>query len=399
MKKIIILSLIYLLGLQSFGQGIEFFHGTWKEVKAEAKKQNKKIFIDFYTKWCGPCRVIAKNVFPIPAVGEVYNTRFINYKVDAEVGEGPMLAKKYNVKGYPTFAYLNADGSVIWCGDVIGYGNEKGLIELADIAIGKKVKSWEQYKKEYEGGRRDTEFLKEYMSAQLKALNMPPNEKLKFELLKSYPEKEWFEEENRNLIFYNAQVGNEFYEILITNKDKFPQLTDNHKVVGLIYSGLMTAKWDSTKNVEEFKVIYKKDFPNVFDQAMTYCKIDDLRFQNKPGEYVKQMFKYIDKYGEPENAGFGLGFSSTGAEKISKKHAKRCLKYYEDGLNSDPPHFYSISSYAYLLYKSGEQEKAQELAKKYDDLTNSYSDSKKMKWSYDTMKYILEGEEPRPNKR
>lgn len=64
MKKLLLIIAIAMYGLNSFGQGIEFFHGTWEEAKAEAKKQNKKIYIDFYTKWCGPCKAIAKEVFP-----------------------------------------------------------------------------------------------------------------------------------------------------------------------------------------------------------------------------------------------------------------------------------------------------------------------------------------------
>ena len=35
--------------------GINFLHGTtWAEAVAKAKAENKLIFIDFYTQWCGP---------------------------------------------------------------------------------------------------------------------------------------------------------------------------------------------------------------------------------------------------------------------------------------------------------------------------------------------------------
>ncbi len=38
-------------------QGIEFFKGTWEEALAEAKKQDKILFVDAYAKWCGPCAI------------------------------------------------------------------------------------------------------------------------------------------------------------------------------------------------------------------------------------------------------------------------------------------------------------------------------------------------------
>jgi uncharacterized protein YyaL (SSP411 family) len=60
--------------------GIKFFNGTWKELLAEAKKQNKPIFMDVYTTWCRPCKVLDKDVFPNEKVGEFYNKNFINYK-------------------------------------------------------------------------------------------------------------------------------------------------------------------------------------------------------------------------------------------------------------------------------------------------------------------------------
>ena len=47
-------------------EGIAFFKGTWQEVLEQAKKENKLIFMDCYTSWCGPCKMLAKEVFTIP---------------------------------------------------------------------------------------------------------------------------------------------------------------------------------------------------------------------------------------------------------------------------------------------------------------------------------------------
>lgn len=388
-----------LISFNVFSQGIEFFHGTWEEAKAEAKKENKKIFIDFYTKWCGPCRAIAKDVFPLKSVGDIYNKEFINLKIDAEVGEGPMLAKKYKVKGYPTFTYVNPDESELWNGTSVGYGDEEGMIKLANMALGKKVKTWEEYQAEYKNGNRSTAFLEGYISAQLQATQMPPNEQLEMELWKSYPEAERFEGDNRNTVLWSAQIGNEFYQVMMDNRDKFPELDDANFVVNLISMSIILTKWDKTINADDISAIAKRDFPGVYDQAMEYLSIDDLRMSGKNDQFLKEIFAYIDQYGEFENAGFSIGSSATAAKNITKKQAKRCLPYFEDGLNSDPPHFYSISAYAYLQYKSGDAKGAQELAKKYTKLTDTFNDSKKMKWSFTNMKLMEQGKEPQPATR
>lgn len=93
--------------------GIEFFKGTWEEVKAEAKAQNKLIFVDAYAVWCGPCKWMDKNVFTLPSVGEYFNEHFINYKFDMEKGEGRSWAVKYRITAYPTFIFTNEEGQEV----------------------------------------------------------------------------------------------------------------------------------------------------------------------------------------------------------------------------------------------------------------------------------------------
>lgn len=110
-------------------QGIEFFHGTFAEAQVKAKKENKQIFMDFYTSWCGPCKVMAKKYFTLETVGKEFNKKFICLKVDAEKGEGLAMVKKYVVKAYPTLVFTDASGKEFK--KVMGMKNEEQLLELA----------------------------------------------------------------------------------------------------------------------------------------------------------------------------------------------------------------------------------------------------------------------------
>ena len=63
-------------------EGIKFVESNWALAKAEAKKQNKLIFLDAYTTWCGPCKMLKRNTFPDKAAGEFFNKNFINVALD-----------------------------------------------------------------------------------------------------------------------------------------------------------------------------------------------------------------------------------------------------------------------------------------------------------------------------
>lgn len=398
MKKLLILAVAGLLSFNAFSQGMEFFHGTWEECKAEAKKENKKIFIDFYTKWCGPCRAMAKNVFPLPAVGELYNKYFINYKVDAEVGEGPALAKQYNVKGYPTFIYADADGNSIYEGSSIGAGDEEGFIRLAKLALGLEEKTWAWYEEEYNNGNRKTEFLEAYFNARMAEKSMPPSVDDFWDLYTSYPEAERWEGKPLQMAFWQARYGNKFYELVKNNKDKFPLLKDSHSAVGWICSSFYNTMRGEVSLDEMYNGI-KADFPTYADQARELFDADMLRFEGKPNEHVVQMMAYKDKYGEPLQFSFMVGFSSLGATELKPEHADFIRQYYTEGLNSDPVHFFSVGAYTYLTYKAGKKEEAKELAQKFAGEAEKYKDSKKSAWAYGTIQKLLNDETPVPMSR
>lgn len=115
MKRFVLLMLILITGSTVFSQGIEFQKESYAEVLKMAKKQNKLVFIDVYTSWCGPCKHMANTIFPQAKVGEYYNSHFLNLQLDAEKSEdGKMVAKTFGVSAYPTFLFVNGDGELVY---------------------------------------------------------------------------------------------------------------------------------------------------------------------------------------------------------------------------------------------------------------------------------------------
>lgn len=88
-------------------QGIVFSSGTFDETVNQAIQENKLIFIDCYTEWCGPCKMLANSVFTNDTVGEFFNRNFINLKINMEKSEGETLGKMYPVNCYPTLFFIH----------------------------------------------------------------------------------------------------------------------------------------------------------------------------------------------------------------------------------------------------------------------------------------------------
>jgi len=162
--KIVPIIMLLFLCSNAFGEnteGIKFFHGTWEQAKTKAKEENKTVFIDFYTQWCGPCLNMVKKVFILPEVGSFYNDKFVCLKIDAETKEGAVLAKQYAVRSYPTYAFINPENEKI----VHRSGGRKSaedFIALGKSALNPQMTS-EYIISEYDSGNRNEEFMISYV--------------------------------------------------------------------------------------------------------------------------------------------------------------------------------------------------------------------------------------------
>lgn len=98
---------------ESANEGIKFENGTFDQALTKAKQEKKMLFIDCYTSWCGPCKMLSSKVFPQKKVGDYFNKEFVSLKVDMEKGEGIDLKKRFGVKAFPTLLFIDSNGKEI----------------------------------------------------------------------------------------------------------------------------------------------------------------------------------------------------------------------------------------------------------------------------------------------
>ena len=163
MKRLLLSMMMALSMTTMMGQGMQFEPAgtTLEQASVKAKAENKLIFLDCYTTWCGPCKVMARKVFPQEKVGAYMNPKFINLQIDMEGEYGAPLAKKLQISAYPTFVIFNADAQEI--GRFLGSSEADDFIK--NVEAKSKDNSSSDFQTRFAGGERDPQFLMQYLNS------------------------------------------------------------------------------------------------------------------------------------------------------------------------------------------------------------------------------------------
>lgn len=162
-----------LLEIENDGKGVHFEDASFAEVLSLARTEKKLVFMDCYTAWCGPCKILAKKIFPLKEVGDFFNAHFVNLKMDMEKGEGIELAKRYEVKAFPTMLVLDADGKLVH--RIMGTRPPQQLIEQVKRAFSEET-AYVSVKEKYDAGDRTPRLVMEYLLSMSAAGDMSTEE-------------------------------------------------------------------------------------------------------------------------------------------------------------------------------------------------------------------------------
>ena len=149
-----------LFQIENEGKGIQFEQGNFTDILAKAKTEGKMIFMDCYTEWCGPCKLLAQRVFPIKEVGDFFNEHFVNVQVDMEKGEGRDLAKRFNVTAYPTLLILDNEGNLRH--RITGTRSPREFVDLMARGLSDET-AYTPVKNKYDAGDRSPRIVTEHL--------------------------------------------------------------------------------------------------------------------------------------------------------------------------------------------------------------------------------------------
>nr|WP_256534359.1 DUF255 domain-containing protein [Lewinella sp. JB7] len=363
------------------GEGIVFEEKPFAELLAQAKAADKIIFIDAYTTWCGPCKMMTAKVFPDPAVGAVYNERFINAKFDMEKGEGPDLARRYAVSAYPTYLFVDGDGELVHKG--LGYIPKPALLKLADEAVSEN--SLGALGKRYRSGDRDPAFVKVYAETLTANYESERADGVVSNYLDG--QDDWSTPENMELILASpGEVGDKRMVYLIEHARTIEAQLGRGVALDVIQRALVndyhrTNRKRSLVAPEDMASHYTRHAPALRAQLQAQYALMYHERQNDMGAYLPAAVEYYTNFPTDDYTELNAIAWTFYQNADEPAHLAQAIRWAERSVALHP-YYPNLDTLAWLYQKTGQQEKAEAAARraieyaKAEDL--DYSETEKI---------------------
>ncbi|SER87919.1 thioredoxin family protein [Pedobacter rhizosphaerae] len=377
MKPIIYL-LLFMLPAAVSGQekGIQFRHfESWDQVLTQAKKEQKFIFVDVYTTWCVPCKMMSMEIFPREDVGTFMNKNFISIKVqmDSSKSDPPGIKQwyadaakikaLYNIRNYPTLLYFDPAGNQVH--RTVGQSGADEFIQNSADALDSNTQYLTMLKKANSGENLSPDFLKALTIGAWKASE---REKSKFyarQYLSLVDDQQLLSEEGINFVtIHTERTTDPGFQFFLRNKQKI----DSIKGEGTAFS---TINWYMSKDVEDlvsinptrpdWTKIYKDikgRFPHYADELIIKRKIKYYTDRRDWAKVDRNVYLLIPEYGRMLTANELNGYAYNvflNCNEVS--YLKNALQWTSIMRSKEKDHSILFTR-ASLLYKLGRAKEA-----------------------------------------
>lgn len=376
MKKIVLLLLIIIpLLIQAQDTGIHFQHeASWKEIQAKAKAENKYIFMDCFTTWCGPCKYMSATIFPLKDVGEFINDKFVSVKVQLDTTakddesvkswyqNGHDIAQKYKVSAYPTYLIFDADGNIVHR----FVGSSPADVFLANTK--KSLSPETQYYtllNQYKNGKKDKEFLRNMAIASADAYDMENAMNIANEYLAM--QTDLYTKDNLDFIKRFTQTSaDKGFDIMLHNPDKVDAVLGKGTASSVIQPIIMREEIfkyfpkdpKATPDWAKINSGISKKYPAQAPESMAKAKVLWYQHAGDWNNYQAAILNYMHKYGDNASPFELNDYAWTVFQNCpDMKCVAEVLGWSKRSFEKDnSPAF--IDTYANILYKLGKKDEA-----------------------------------------
>lgn len=343
----------------AFAEGMEFHHGTWAEALVKSKESGKLIFLDAFTTWCGPCKMMSAKTFPAKEVGDFYNANFINVKMDMEKGDGLMLAGNYSVSAYPSLLFIDGDGKLVM--KAVGYMEAEKFISTGKSALKKNDKS-AMWAKEYESGKRDFTTVYNYV----RSLNQAGKSSLKIANEYLNTQKDLSSPDNLKFLFEAAtESDSRIFDLMLKQKDKLIPLYGEDG----LHTKILTSADKTVKKAMEYKMVDLLSAAQDKIKSLIPTESSNFNFESNVAYYIgindgEGLYKVLKKTPADIEKNItkmnALAISLESSFGTDTKLLSQCEQLLSKALPStdiDPNHLFTLARILALNKKSDKADK------------------------------------------
>lgn len=377
MKKISIILLLFLARLipAQAEENMTFFNGSFIEALEKAKSQQKLLFIDCFTTWCGPCKKMSSQVFTNNEVYNYFNKNFICYALDMEKGEGIDIAKKYSVKNYPTFLWLDGTGKQIHRS--VGSAEASVFLTTASNALNPKG-NLSYLKQKYESGNREPDLMLSY-AHELKTAYDMNYQLIADEYFRSQPINELASEKNwKTILEFTPNIDSYIYKSITKSpqrfnehfgKDSVQEVLDELALQTLYYA---KQQKDSTLLGKAIAQLKKSNNRNIFMEAAK-GELDFYKSEKNMLKYTALAREYIEKYFINDPTTLNAICWTYFMQVNEKEKLANAEKWIAASVALDDQ-YYNTDTYANILHKLGKKKEAIAMTKHSIELAKKSSE-------------------------
>ncbi len=351
----------------SQNRSIQFREKPWSEILAQAKKENKLIFMDAFATWCGPCKWMAGNIFTNDTVADFYNKTFICTSFDMEKGEGLSLRNKFDVRAYPTLLFINAEGDMVH--KKVGAAPKiQDYINLGQTALNPD-ECLIAYNKKYSEGDQDPLFIRSYLG-RLADAYIPLTSVLQ-KYFASLKEEELLNRTSWNIIYnYVNDMNSKEFGYLVKHEKDYGKISTKDSVESKISDVYLRALVQLSRNANmtdaNYDALKQKIKESGFSSADKVIFTADLNLYYTRGEkqkYLDLAYNGLDKY-YPDDYNMLNRISWNVLQLCNVYELSQAKKYLEKALSWVKKSLSSKSEpanndvYAQILFKLGKKDEA-----------------------------------------
>jgi thioredoxin-related protein len=359
MNKIATIILVLILPSFAFSQQVEFYKGTWQEANELAAKENKFIFVDAYTEWCGWCKVMDKEMFTDSLIAPFINQNFIPVKIDFEDSLGIILAMKFRVWSYPTTLVFNSYGQLT--GKFGGYTEDHGKF-LDFLKKNREITAEQVYG--FDSHELDLPYPDFFIQAFVKGKDRKWPEK---ETVANYlaGQQDLYSEVNWSILLrFNPAA---YRDHVINNLEKYAALYGKVETTdylqNVIYYNYLRKAIDSSNTLYFEKALQLCDKLENPEEEKIYLKLNYYEGIKDWKSYADAFESYIGLKGYDNHMWINNNCWTIYENAEDKEILEKAVEWMKPVIEAEPIWMY-LDTYASLLFKTGNLEEAL----KYADL-------------------------------